>query len=315
MAVTGSLVLAAASRYSQAHPELTRAQKLKPQLYFNLGRLVGYAGFGALVGWLGSTITLSSAVAGGVTVAISVLMVITGLNMLDVWQWLHHLQPRPPKWLSAKVYRLRGSQAWAVFIGGSLTFFLPCGFTQALQLYVLSQGSATQGALLLGAFALGTLPGLFSVGAVASLASGKWQRYATAGAAVLVVALGIFNFRAGWVSAGWPTPSWSSSGSSAESVASVENGVQVVDMAVVGYEYTPSRFVVKAGVPVEWRINGDRAAGCARVLVARSIGVQKLLTPGQLNIIRFTPTHSGIIPFSCSMGMTTPGAQFLVLAS
>jgi plastocyanin domain-containing protein len=131
-----------------------------------------------------------------------------------------------------------------------------------------------------------------------------------------VVALGIFNFRAGWVSAGWPSPTWSPPSSGATgAAASVEDGVQVAEMAVVGYEYQPSRFVVKAGVPVEWRINGDQAAGCARVIVARSIGVQKLLTSGQPNVIRFTPTQPGIIPFSCSMGMTTPGAQFLVLAS
>jgi len=172
-AVTGSLVLAAASRYRQAHPELTSAQRFRPHLYFNLGRLVGYAGFGALVGLVGSTLTISPAATGVVTLVIGAFMVITGLNMLNVWPWLQRLQPRPHKWLSARIYRMRGSGAWGVFFGGSLTFFLPCGFTQALQLYVLTQGSALQGALLLGAFALGTAPGLLSLGAVASFAAGR----------------------------------------------------------------------------------------------------------------------------------------------
>ncbi|HLD09596.1 MAG TPA: hypothetical protein VJB68_06070, partial [Methylophilaceae bacterium] len=61
------------------------------------------------------------------------------------------------------------------------------------------------------------------------------------------------------------------------------------------------------------RIDGSRAAGCARVIVARGIGVQQLLASNKPTTIRFTPTRAGIIPFSCSMGMTTPGAQFLVI--
>jgi sulfite exporter TauE/SafE len=313
-AVTGSLVLAAASRYRLAHPEMTGRQRFRPHVYFDLGRVVGYAGFGALVGLVGSAITLSPAAAGVFTLAVGALMVVTGLNMIGSWPWLQRLQPRPPKWLSAKVFRMRGSGAWGVFLGGSLTFFLPCGFTQAMQLYVLTQGSALRGALLLGAFALGTTPGLLALGAAASFGSGRWQRYASAAAAVMVLSLGVFNFRAGWAAAGWPVPSLSRpspAGQPAEAVA--RDGVQVVEMKVVGYEYEPAVFTVRAGVPVEWRIDGSDAAGCARVIVARGAGVQELLQPSGVTVVRFTPTRPGIIPFSCSMGMTTPGAQFLVI--
>ena len=314
MAITGGLVLAASSRYNQAHPTLTGRQKFRPHLYFNAGRVFGYIGFGALVGALGSVVSLSPAVTGLMTVVISLLMMIAGLNMLNIWPALSRLQPRPPAWLSNRIHSSSGSHGVAVFGAGAMTFFLPCGFTQALQLYVLSQGSATQGALLLGAFALGTVPGLLSVGALTSFSRGSWQRYAMKAAAVLVIALGFFNFKAGWVAAGWPTPNFSSGQAAVTASSAVtQDGVQIVDMAVVGYEYTPSRFMVKAGVPVEWRIDGSRAAGCARVIVARGIGVQQLLASNKPTTIRFTPTRAGIIPFSCSMGMTTPGAQFLVI--
>ncbi len=313
-AVTGSLVLAAASRYRQAHPELTGRQRFRPHILFNLGRVAGYVGFGALVGLAGSAITLSPAAAGIFTLAVGALMVITGLNMIGGWPWLQRLQPRPPKWLAARVYRMRGSGAWGVFLGGSLTFFLPCGFTQAMQLYVLTLGSAPQGALLLGAFALGTAPGLLALGAAASFGAGRWQRYASAAAAVLVFSLGVFNFRTGWAAAGWPTPTLSRpSPSSQPTPAEARGDVQVVEMKVAGYEYEPAVFTVRAGVPVEWRIDGSDAAGCARVIVARRAGVQELLDPRRVTVVRFTPTRPGIIPFSCSMGMTTPGAQFLVI--
>lgn len=313
MAVTGGLVLAAASRYSQTHPELSGAQKLRPHLYFNLGRLLGYAGLGALVGAIGSALTLSPAAAGAIAVAVSVLMVITGLNMLDVWPWLHRLQPRPPRWLAKRAYGAGGTSGPALFAAGAATFFLPCGFTQALQLYVLGLGSPAQGALLLGAFALGTVPGLLSVGALASFGSGRWQRYVATAAAVLVVAVGAATFRSGWAAAGWPSPFGAPRPPSQSVAAAERNGVQVVEMAVDGYEYQPAVFTVRAGTPVEWRIDGSRAAGCARVIVARAAGVQKLLEPRGVTVVRFTPTRPGIIPFSCSMGMTTPGAQFIVL--
>ncbi|MDD5438517.1 MAG: hypothetical protein PHC70_05265, partial [Patescibacteria group bacterium] len=50
-----------------------------------------------------------------------------------------------------------------------------------------------------------------------------------------------------------------------------------------------------------WEIN-NQANGCARSLVASAIGINSVLKPGA-NVFRFTPSRSGTIPFSCSMGM------------
>lgn len=44
-----------------------------------------------------------------------------------------------------------------VLVGGA-TFFLPCGFTQSMQLYTLTTGSFSTGALTMFCFALGTFP-------------------------------------------------------------------------------------------------------------------------------------------------------------
>jgi sulfite exporter TauE/SafE len=77
------------------------------------------------------------------------------------------LQPRIPKFLAHKIHDLstRGTKGAALALGAS-TFFLPCGFTQALQLYVLSKGSFVIGALTMLAFVLGTLPALTSLSAL-----------------------------------------------------------------------------------------------------------------------------------------------------
>jgi sulfite exporter TauE/SafE len=46
---------------------------------------------------------------------------------------------------------------------GAASFFLPCGFTQAVQIFALSTGSPLFGAALLATFAVGTAPGLLAL--------------------------------------------------------------------------------------------------------------------------------------------------------
>jgi sulfite exporter TauE/SafE len=85
------------------------------------------------------------------------------------------------------------------FVLGAATFFLPCGFTQALQVYVLSQASFAAGALTMLAFALGTLPAMLSLSAIASLARGGFQKHFLRFAGAAVILLGLMNIRYGLV--------------------------------------------------------------------------------------------------------------------
>jgi sulfite exporter TauE/SafE len=66
--------------------------------------------------------------------------------------------------------------------------WLPCGLVYSVLIWALSAGSATQGALLMLGFGLGTLPNLLLMGAFAAQLSAltrqKWVRW-IAGAAVL----------------------------------------------------------------------------------------------------------------------------------
>jgi sulfite exporter TauE/SafE len=53
----------------------------------------------------------------------------------------------------------RGIQKYfGAFISGALTFFVPCGFTFAMQLYAMQTGSFWMGAVVMLLFAGGTLP-------------------------------------------------------------------------------------------------------------------------------------------------------------
>ena len=173
-------------------------------------------------------------------------------------------------------------------------------------------------------FALGTLPGLLSVGAISSLSKGSFQRYFKTFSAVLIIVLGVMNLPSGWTLTGATigfnldtynipelnnqnTPPQNLPAQQVDSNVKLVDGKQVIEMKVVGFDYLPDKFTLQQGVPVEWRINGDGAQCCAQVISVPSLGITQRLTKGQPTVITFTPEKKGLIKFSCSMGMAGPG--------
>jgi sulfite exporter TauE/SafE/copper chaperone CopZ len=321
IAVTGGLLVAIAAKYNDATTRLSAAQKFRPHIFFNVGRVVSYTLLGGAIGAVGSTFTMSAEASGILMILASFIMIVLGLQMLNLFPWLKRLQPRMPKFIAHKIHELTEKEVkGGAFILGASTFFLPCGFTQALQLYVLAKGSFTIGALTMLAFALGTLPALLSLSMVSSFATGLFQRYFLKLAGAAVVLLGIFNIESGLTLAG------AGAGTSAAVLGDtrqasqpdlqpvpIVDGKQIVDMKIVGYSYQPSRFAVVQGVPVEWRIDARVASGCGHIIIVPRIGVRKFLSSDEPTVISFTPQAAGDIGFNCSMGMMTRGSKITVL--
>ena len=320
IAVTGGLLLAFAGKYNEAHPNMAPSEKFKPHLYFNAGRIVSYTALGGVIGAIGSMITVSIRLNGILMIIASVIMMILGFQMLKLFPWLKKFQPKMPKLIAHKIHDLgsNGTKGSAFFLGAA-TFFLPCGFTQALQLYVLSKGSFTQGALTMLAFSLGTLPALISLSAISSFAKGAFQRYFLKFAGAAVILLGLFNINNGLTLAGSTANIGSILGLTKQVTAAVDKNIQIVEgkqivkMKVTGLEYAPSRFTIVKDIPVLWQIDGKEAQGCARVISVPKLNLVKYLSPEGITTIAFTPEEEGDISFSCTMGMTTPGAKFTVV--
>lgn len=312
MAITGGLLLAIASKLDEAMVGQGTARRLLPHLAFNAGRILSYTAFGALIGWLGASLTLSPTASAAVTLVASALMIAIGLQMLGVTPPITDFL-RISDATTSRMHRLVASRSTvAAFVLGAGTFFLPCGFTLALQLYVLARGDALQGAMTMLVFALGTLPALLSLSAVAFVGArirGPVLRFA--GAAIVV--LGAFNIQFGLVqlaSGEEPVVPFVAEAGAQRTAA---QPAQVVEMKIDGLSYEPNRFTVKVGVPVEWRIDAREAEGCGRILVARAIGIAKFLSADKPEVITFTPLRTGEIAFNCSMGMMTPGSGFTVV--
>jgi sulfite exporter TauE/SafE/plastocyanin domain-containing protein/copper chaperone CopZ len=323
LAVTGGLLLAVAAKYNERFPYLTGVQKIKPHLYFNIGRITSYTVLGGAVGALGSVLTFSPRATGFMTIAVSFVMIILGFQLLHLFPWMRRFQPKMPKFLAHKIHDLSGrDNKSAPFLLGASTFFLPCGFTQALQLYVLAKGDALTGALTMLAFSLGTLPALMSLSAISSFAKGAFQKHFLKFAGVAVVMLGFFNINNGIALTGSNfnlasvlTASGNSANQQEELSAEIVDGKQIINMQVIGLSYSPHQFTVAQGIPVEWRIDGSRAEGCAQVVSVPKLGIVKYLSPSAPTVITFTPQELGTIGFSCTMGMTTRGSSFKVVSN
>lgn len=315
MAVTGGLLVALAAKYNAATSDLPRIRRFKPHLYFNAGRIISYTLLGGVVGLLGSTLTLSPEANGILMIVVSVVMIVLGLQMLSLFPSLGRLLPIFPKSLSRSLDDLaeRKTEGGA-FLFGAATFFLPCGFTQALQLYVLAKGDFAIGALTMLAFALGTLPALLSLSVVSSFAKGPFQKHLLRVAGVAVILLGIMNIQYGLVltrtALALGIGHFIGKAAAQEALAAEK---QVVQMRIDSYDYLPNRFTVRQGVPVEWRIDARQAAGCGLILLAPKLGIRKFLSPSNTTVITFTPEQPGDFPFNCGMGMMTPGSKFTVL--
>ncbi len=314
LAVTGGLLLAAAAKYNEVNQSLTKWQKFKPLLQFNIGRLVSYFLLGGLVGVIGKSITLSTRTTGYLNIGVALVMLYIALTILKLIP-KGSFGIKPPKALSHWIHDLaEHDHPLAPMALGALTFFLPCGFTQSLQLVALASGSFWTGAMTMFVFALGTLPALLGVSALSSATSGTGSRLFLRFTGTLVLILALFNLNSALALTGFDvagafsslTPA--SSGTTASNAGTVQaapavaNGVQEVSMAVSPSGYDPSVLTVKAGVPVKWIVDGTNARGCISTLVIPSLNVYRALESGP-NIIEFTPTDKGRLLFSCSMGM------------
>lgn len=189
MAVVGGLLLSMSATFAK------EGDRVRPQLLFHSGRIVSFFVLGGAIGSIGAAFALSVSATFVLSLIIGIVMLVLGVNLLDVWPWIKKLQPAVPKALSRHALGVVGlNHTLTPLLVGLATFFLPCGFTQSMQIYTLSTGTFLKGGLTMLFFALGTLPVLalisfssFSI--YNSLKSGIF--FKTAG--LIVIMFAIFN--------------------------------------------------------------------------------------------------------------------------
>ena len=303
MALVGGLVLALSARHAELHPEASRVEKFRPHLFFNLGRILGFAFLGGLIGLIGGVVTPSIKVMSVLTLAVGVVMILLGLKLIEIFPILQRVNLTMPKFVSRLLgikHETKEYSHKSAFIGGILTFFLPCGFTQAMQLYAISTGSFTQGALIMSLFALGTAPGLLGIGGLSSAFKGSKAKlfFATAGLAVIL--LGIYNIsNAGRIV--FPANNTITSNSAAPA-----GDIQIINTVYrTGSDITPKQFTVKVGQPVKFLVDvKNNGSGCmSTIMIPGLYNKPQFLGQGAQLAMEFTPGKTGSYPITCAMGV------------
>ncbi len=273
----------------------TRHRGLKTQIFFNLGRVIAFLILGGLIGLFGTIFQLSVPLLSLITLFIGIVMTFMGVQLTNLFPRLSKYQLTVPKKIN-RILNLEKKQN--IFLIGALTFFLPCGFTQATQLYAVSTGSFFKGAETMGLFALGTIPGLLAIGSFTLLAKGNFAKIFFNFIGTVILVMGVLNIRNAYNLAGINLFTTEAKGAN----AIMENNKQIINMTQDESGYKPNYFIIKKNIPVVWIINSENNTSCASSIVSNELGIRKLLQPGK-NTIEFTPKETGDITFSCSMGM------------
>lgn len=309
-ATVGGLLVSATVRFQEQYASESFKARLIPVALFIFGRLLSYTALGAFIGLIGSAFSPSSTFTGAIIILAALYMIVAGLDMLGIMPAsLKRFMPSMPKGLSHRFMEAgleKGMKFSSPFLVGFGTFFVPCGFTQAFQIYALTTGSALTSGLVLGAFALGTVPVLsmigLSVSAFARSAKKAWF-YQVAGALVLL--MGFLNVSNGFALMGVQLDGVANVFKTGDkntqaSLVPLENGVQVLKMTASG-GYSPNHFTVRAGVPVKWVIDATQSYGCESAFQVPKLGIKKILQG--VTTLDVTFPQKGSYPFSCSMGM------------
>lgn len=196
LGMCGSIVAAyTMSRQGPASGGIT--MRLQPQLVLNVGRLITYGILGAVMGLAGSALDLMGRAAGwqGVlSIIAGVLMLFVGLSLTGLIPSVEN--PTSPLYrllgVSRQIGRLLSRQGrWSGLGIGILWGLLPCGLVFAVEINAASTGDPLQGALVMVAFGLGTVPALFGFSLASSSTAARFRQRLLKLAAVPVILFAI----------------------------------------------------------------------------------------------------------------------------
>lgn len=181
-----------ASALQLSMPQLSPLQQLKLQLMLSLGRLTTYSFLGALTGAFGAAVLVKLGVSlFWLKLLAGVLLLLMAFYVARLWFALTFLEKlgsalwRKVQPLSKALLPLDSSPKALAY--GLCWGFLPCGLVYSSLGWSLASGSGFQGALLMLAFGIGTLPAMLAVGSFArQLSQFKNNKFIRACAAFLL---------------------------------------------------------------------------------------------------------------------------------
>ncbi len=308
-----------------AQPKKQRGKKMPPQprsnaaipiLLFLGAKIVAYTFMGALLGLLGSYLTLSPTTRAVLMILIGTFMLGNALRMFNVHPIFRYFSIEPPKFITRYIRRTsKGADTFTPLFLGALTVFIPCGVTQAMMAAALGTSSMPMGAALMFAFTLGTSPVFFIVAYLATELGARLEKFFMRFVAVVVLILGLVTVNSGLNILGSPlsvqnlTRSLVPSNNVSEPVAQFSQPAAAegeVVLYVQNEGYFPQTLSAPAGKDFTLDLVTDATYSCSRDFVIPALDYYELLPDtGTVKVNIPAQEKGSTLYFTCSMGMYT----------
>lgn len=168
----GGIVVAYSTiKINQSNSKISQAGA---HLLYSLGRVLTYTLLGAIFGFLGGVVTFSNNANGALLIFAGIVMILAGLSLLGKIKFLTVIEH---SFSSSQLYKktfksvLNSKSNFSFFLLGMLNGLLPCGFVYFFAITAASTASPFYGALVMFIFGVSTIPAMFGLGFLTSLAS------------------------------------------------------------------------------------------------------------------------------------------------
>jgi sulfite exporter TauE/SafE len=293
-----------------------RSSSAFPILLFLAAKLVAYTLLGALLGWLGSYLTLSLATRAILMILIGVFMLGNALRMFNVHPIFRYFAIEPPKFITRYIRRTaKGTDTFTPLFLGALTVFIPCGVTQAMMAAALGTSSVAVGAALMFAFTLGTSPVFFIVAYLTTELGSRLEKFFMRFVAAVVLILGLVTVNSGLNLIGSPlafanltrglfASSTVPTTGNTSAPADIPEGELVLYVQNEGY--FPQTLKAAADESVTLNLVTDQTYSCTRDFVIPALDFYELLPDtGTVQVAIPAQKAGSRLFFTCSMGMYT----------
>jgi uncharacterized protein len=155
-------------------PKGSKLSQSSAHLLYSFGRVLTYTILGAIFGALGGVATFSNYANGGLLIFAGIIMILAGLSLMGKIKFLTIIEH---SFSSSSMYKnafksvLNSKSNLSFFILGMLNGLLPCGFVYFFAITAASTASPFYGALVMAIFGVSTIPAMFGLGFLSSLAS------------------------------------------------------------------------------------------------------------------------------------------------
>ena len=196
----GGIVVAYSSIKLGGEP--SKSYQAAAHLLYSLGRVTTYTTLGAVFGYIGGVVTFNNIANGALLIVAGIAMVLAGLSLLGKIKFLTIIEH---SFSSSSFYKdafkkiLNSKSLFSFYLLGMLNGLLPCGFVYFFAIAAASTASPLYGAIVMFIFGVSTIPAMFGLGFLTSLASSSsFRNMMMSLSSIAVIIYGIFTLYNGY---------------------------------------------------------------------------------------------------------------------